>query len=1112
MPLARFLRHLPAGIAALLFSIAALASPALAQTGPFVPSQPYFTSSFGNDGVEFVSVSEIWIDVDGSGIDDAGDTRHPVPPGLAPGSWTLRLTPSRRVMVAFASSGQVCPGTPTVIRLYNVPSTNGASFAQLGTQQSLGGCIQEMGFNDVPTNAVRTAWFREPVDISGNADILWWDLVTGVAATSPFPYHQGFGFVDIAPWGTMAWVQHTIDNGSNTAAYSIVNLCPPQLGQASQPGLTNQPDVLRAHVESAAPAGAAAPRAWTPPGSGSAGGFVVVARTSGGTQVASFNYSDCSLPPPVTGACCLPGGGCLGGTTQGECETALSGTWQGATTSCDPSPCPPPPVPELTISLDGPLNAEVGTVFIYTLIAGNEGTGAATNTTVLDSLPTFMTFVFASDGGTYAPFSRRVTWNLGTLPAGDARVLTLGVRAPCNGTTTVNSAYRISSNGVAPTIGAPALTTTLDPENATPLGIVLTSTPLAALPLQTGNRVRYTVQLTNTVAQERPSVRFQFRGDLASTVVALVDSAGGHFTPIGPTTYQWEGTLGPLATKSITWETGISECRSSSPGTERLNSFGIITVSSRCGQSLGFAITNQTFAVAGSPFAIRLDTTSPTPAQATSSSWISVARPGTAVDFALRFVHSAAGAAPGCSMAVQIPQGLTPAGSPPFIGSPPAGVSWDPDLQIIRWSGSLPSNDSVVVAFRANLGDDGCMVNLLASGYRGGCTAPLTQTLGVIGIPEPPPGAHIVGLDPANGLYTYVPGSGIWKPLVCGPFANSAGVGRTPDGSLWVAGQPTWRVNPTTLDFQIFPLSFHATLGLDYPFDCHVDPRDSTIVFVGYQSGLGLRVRRWNPKTSTASFILNDPSSNLYGPGNSVVVGANGLIGVQTANALLRIDPANPPAFLVSTSASQSAQGFGGLCFDTDGQYLLAEAGPATRRLFKVNPVSGAFSTVTDLGPDFSAGLGLSGGVAALPDQRVYVGAINGEMVELQRASGNAVVPRPALAALTDLLYIDGPTLDAPAAGVVAATLTLQSAAPNPFTRGTTLRFALPRAGSAAIEVFDLSGRRVRTIERGERAAGEHAVTWDGRGDGGERLGAGLYFVRLTLGGEWRTRRVVLAR
>jgi hypothetical protein len=73
----------------------------------------------------------------------------------------------------------------------------------------------------------------------------------------------------------------------------------------------------------------------------------------------------------------------------------------------------------------------------------------------------------------------------------------------------------------------------------------------------------------------------------------------------------------------------------------------------------------------------------------------------------------------------------------------------------------------------------------------------------------------------------------------------------------------------------------------------------------------------------------------------------------------------------------------------------------------------------------------------------------------------------------------------------------LGTPSPNPFHGRASLRFGLARAGAVRLELFDLAGRRVRTLADGLLPAGTHVATWDGRDRQGNAVGAGVYFVRL---------------
>ena len=95
----------------------------------------------------------------------------------------------------------------------------------------------------------------------------------------------------------------------------------------------------------------------------------------------------------------------------------------------------------------------------------------------------------------------------------------------------------------------------------------------------------------------------------------------------------------------------------------------------------------------------------------------------------------------------------------------------------------------------------------------------------------------------------------------------------------------------------------------------------------------------------------------------------------------------------------------------------------------------------------------------------------------------------------------------------IAAGSTTLRGWPNPFREDCELSFDLPHAGFVSLDVYDVAGRRLRTLERGSwRPAGTYRSVWDGRGDDGNRLRSGVYFMRLSTGSEKRVERMVYLR
>lgn len=86
-------------------------------------------------------------------------------------------------------------------------------------------------------------------------------------------------------------------------------------------------------------------------------------------------------------------------------------------------------------------------------------------------------------------------------------------------------------------------------------------------------------------------------------------------------------------------------------------------------------------------------------------------------------------------------------------------------------------------------------------------------------------------------------------------------------------------------------------------------------------------------------------------------------------------------------------------------------------------------------------------------------------------------------------------------------------AEPNVLRDGrTTLRYALPEVLHVDLAIYDVSGRRVRTLVHENRAAGSHVIGWNARNDHGQFLSSGVYFYRIDAGGRSQAGRLVLLK
>jgi hypothetical protein len=81
---------------------------------------------------------------------------------------------------------------------------------------------------------------------------------------------------------------------------------------------------------------------------------------------------------------------------------------------------------------------------------------------------------------------------------------------------------------------------------------------------------------------------------------------------------------------------------------------------------------------------------------------------------------------------------------------------------------------------------------------------------------------------------------------------------------------------------------------------------------------------------------------------------------------------------------------------------------------------------------------------------------------------------------------------------------------PNPFNPETLIQYEVPTNTAVRLEVFNLLGRKVRTLVEEGHAAGAYSVTWDGTTDAGTAVATGVYVYRLQAGSFSQTRTMVL--
>ena len=83
---------------------------------------------------------------------------------------------------------------------------------------------------------------------------------------------------------------------------------------------------------------------------------------------------------------------------------------------------------------------------------------------------------------------------------------------------------------------------------------------------------------------------------------------------------------------------------------------------------------------------------------------------------------------------------------------------------------------------------------------------------------------------------------------------------------------------------------------------------------------------------------------------------------------------------------------------------------------------------------------------------------------------------------------------------------------PNPFNPSTQIGYVLEKDGIVELEVFNVMGRRIRTLVNEHRQAGMYKVIWDGRDESGNRVESGVYIYQLRTTNNVVTKRMVLIK
>jgi len=83
---------------------------------------------------------------------------------------------------------------------------------------------------------------------------------------------------------------------------------------------------------------------------------------------------------------------------------------------------------------------------------------------------------------------------------------------------------------------------------------------------------------------------------------------------------------------------------------------------------------------------------------------------------------------------------------------------------------------------------------------------------------------------------------------------------------------------------------------------------------------------------------------------------------------------------------------------------------------------------------------------------------------------------------------------------------------PNPFNPETKIHFQLANNSDVQLVIYDILGRKIRTLVSNYLDVGNHVVTWDGLNEDGANVASGMYVYRIEAGDFIDYRKMLLVR
>ena len=83
---------------------------------------------------------------------------------------------------------------------------------------------------------------------------------------------------------------------------------------------------------------------------------------------------------------------------------------------------------------------------------------------------------------------------------------------------------------------------------------------------------------------------------------------------------------------------------------------------------------------------------------------------------------------------------------------------------------------------------------------------------------------------------------------------------------------------------------------------------------------------------------------------------------------------------------------------------------------------------------------------------------------------------------------------------------------PNPFNPTTQIRYDLPKSELVSINIYDVMGRKIKSLVNINQEAGYRSITWNATNDLNQPVSAGMYIYTIQVGEFRQTKKMVLLK